>query len=512
MPARGEIRARAGRHGRLAVVAAAAIAALLAPASAPAAPKGPTKGNKPSKEKLQKQRDANRRQKRPNVIVIMTDDQADSMAGLDRTVRLLGGRGTTFTNSYVSFPLCCPSRATFLTGQYSHNHGVVSTELPNGYNGLNHTNTLAVWLRQAGYRTAMVGKYLNGYGISDGIAEPVPDAKEIPPGWRDWYALTANTDQKRINYKLNENGKVRKYGKKPRDYVTDVLAKHAVEIVRDRAPRPKPFFLWFNPTAPHGENGNYSKNARNPSPARRHLGLAGAALAPRTPNFNEEDVSDKSGLVKNTPKLSSSEILDIDDRHRGRIESLLSVDEAVKRIFARVKKAGDLSKTYFIFTSDNGLQLGSHRLLLKNYLYEESVRVPLLIRGPRFPQGEVRPGFVVNADLAPTIVDVTGVTPGLTMDGRSLLQFAGDATAGLNREVFFENTGDDVGIRSGKWVYFDRGPNDTDELYDMAADPFQLDNVLGGIPGHPTPDETAAAAQLQARVAQLRRCAGASCP
>src|SRR5687768_2610387 len=230
--------------GALALVATLALAA---PASVPAQKDGKEKLSKGERKRLrlQKQRRVNRAQKRPNVIVIETDDQSDSMLGLLDTLRLLGQRGTTFRNSYASFPLCCPSRATLITGQYSHNHGVFTTELPNGYNGLDHRNTLPVWLRNSGYRTAMVGKYLNGYGIDDGIPEPLVDAREVPPGWAEWYGLTGGLEQRRYKYKLNENGKIRFYRKGAKNYVTDVLASKAVGFVKRRAPRAKPFFLWF---------------------------------------------------------------------------------------------------------------------------------------------------------------------------------------------------------------------------------------------------------------------------
>ena len=513
MPARGEIRARRGRNGRVVAVAVAvaAIAAGLGAPAAPAAPKGGAKkGGKPSKGKLKEQREANRRQKRPNVIVVMTDDQDASMAGLPTVERLVGSRGTTFSNSYVSFPLCCPSRATFLTGQYSHNHGVFSTELPNGYNGLDHTNTLATWLRAAGYRTGMIGKYLNGYGIGDGIPESVKDAKEIPPGWSEWYAFVSDTDQRRYRYKLNENGKLRHYGKGRRNYVTDVLNGFAVDFVQRNAPKPKPFFLWFNPNAPHGEAGRPFGADRNPSPARRHYGLFGGSFRPRTPNFNEQDVSDKPAFIQNTPQLSAADIEDIDQRYRGRTESLLSVDEGVKRLFSKLRKARDLGKTYVFFTSDNGLLLGAHRLILKDHLYEEDTRVPLLVRGPRFPQEAVRDQPVSNVDLAPTIVELTGVTPGRTMDGRSLLGPATNAAAGIGREILFEQGGGDAGLRSGRWVLIDRSPGSIDELYDLQVDPFQTENRLG----QPVvdPDDAAMAAQLQARLQTLKKCAGASCP
>jgi arylsulfatase A-like enzyme len=513
MPARGESRAPTGRHGRLVAIAAAvaAIAASLAPASAPAAPKGKAKGDKPSKEKLQKQREANRRQKRPNVIVVMTDDQDASMEGLSRTVRLIGSAGTTFSNSYVSFPLCCPSRATFLTGQFSHNHGVRTSSLPGGYNALDHTNTLATWLQAAGYRTGMIGKYLNGSGVNDGIPEPVKDAKQIPPGWSEWHSFVSDSDQRRYRYKLNENGKLRRYGKGKRNYITDVLNAKAVDFVEENAPRKKPFFLWYNPTAPHGEAGRPFGADRNPTPARRHYGLFEGSFRPRTPNFNEADVSDKPSFVRSTPQLGSADVLDMDQRYRGRVESLLSLDQGVKRIFTRLRKAKDLGKTYVFFTSDNGLLLGAHRLVLKNYLYEEDARVPLLVRGPKFPRGVVRDQPVSNIDLAPTIVELTGATPGRTMDGRSLLGPANSSAVGLNREILIEHTDGDAALRSGDgWVYI-RRVGQIDELYDLRTDPFQLNNQLYVDFLTPGVDDVKAA-ELGARLEQYERCAGSSCP
>src|SRR5918996_5899736 len=165
------------------------------------------------RERLRERRRRNAKQKRSNVIVIDTDDMnVNEMSVMANTLRLIGGRGTTFRNSFVSYPLCCPSRATFLTGQYAHNNGVVNDQQ---YVLLDGTNTLAVWLRRAKYRTAMVGKYLNGYGVFN--------RREVPPGWTQWFALTGSTDQKRYRYKLNENGKLRNYRNGARNYVTDVL-------------------------------------------------------------------------------------------------------------------------------------------------------------------------------------------------------------------------------------------------------------------------------------------------
>jgi arylsulfatase A-like enzyme len=466
-------------------------AALCAPAAAIAAPKKPPK------------------QKRPNVIVVMTDDQENSLFGMRNVASRLVRGGTTFATSYVSLPLCCPSRATFLTGRYAHNTGVTSnasTGAGTGYQRLDHTSTVPVWLRRSGYATAMIGKYLNGYGVDDGIAEPLPDAREIPPGWTEWYALTGGSDQFRYRYKLNENGRARYYGDGPANYQTDVLAKHAVGFVKRRAPKRKPFFLWFTPTAPHGEAGRLPGAVRDPQPAPRHLGRFGTAVAPRTPNFNEADVTDKPAFVQDADPLDAEDVEDIDIRYRGRVESLLAVDEAIGRLVRAVKKAGDMRRTYIVFTSDNGLQLGAHRLLFKEYLYEESLRVPLVVRGPRFPAGATRTQPVTNADLAPTILQLAKVRAGNVVDGRSLLPAARNPSTGAIRDLLFESYFPPAaGIRRGEWVYIEQGTGET-ELYDLAADPFQLDSL------HASPGHAALMAQLDARLEQLRGCAGGACP
>ena len=452
------------------------------------------------------QRDPNRAQKRPNVIVIETDDQSNSLRGMNNVARLLASKGTTFANSYAAYPLCCPSRATFLTGQYSHNNRVISTDLIQGYGALDETRTLPVWLGRSGYRTAMVGRYLNGYGTDDGVVEEVRDTRQIPPGWSEWYALTAGTDQRRYNYRLNENGKVRRYGKRPSDYVTDVLAGHAVDFIERRAPRPKPFFLWFTPSAPHGEQSRGPGASRDPTPAPRHLGRFADATLPRTPAFNEEDVSDKPARLRATPPLSPGTVADLDLRYRSQLESLLAVDDAVKRMVGRIRRAGDKRMTYFVFTSDNGLQMGSHRLLFKSFLYEESTRVPLVIRGPRFPRGVVREQLVSNVDLAPTISALARVRPTLPMDGRSLLGPARDPSVLSGRELLLEsNKTNSVAVRSGDWVYIEHAGGDR-ELYDLAADPFQLESL------HASPPHAAIRDRLAARLAQVRDCLGPSCP
>jgi N-acetylglucosamine-6-sulfatase len=498
--------------GVLIAVFCSALAVSIGGAPVAAAP-GPDQAKLKKQGKLKRLRELrrqNRKQKRPNVILISTDDQNQTdMFVMSITQALLGGRGTTFENSYVTYPLCCPSRATQITGQYAHNHGVTTTDLPNGYNGLDHSNTLAVWLRRAKYRTAMVGKYLNGYGINDNVPEPVSDAREIPPGWAEWYGLTGGTDQKRYNFKLNENGKVRRYGKGARNYVTDVLSSKVNELLKRWAVRPKPFFLYFNPTAPHGEQGTPFFSTRDPQPAPRHLGLLGDISAPRTPNFNEQNVNDKPQMIQDMPRLTDAQIMDVDRRYRGRLESLLAVDEAVKRIVGLVRKYGDKRKTFFIFTSDNGVQLGSHRIIFKDALYEESERVPLIIRGPGIPAGVTRSQLVSNIDLAPTILDITGAQPGRAQDGISLLPLVGNPGAAANRDLLFEVFDFGIfGIRRGPWKlnqYENGGQPDEFELYNLNDDPYELTSEDG------QPANATIEAELLARLTQLRTCVGASC-
>jgi N-acetylglucosamine-6-sulfatase len=449
-------------------------------------------------QKLAKLRQQNKLQKRPNVVVIDTDDMnASDMFVMRNTLSLLAAHGTTFRNSYASYPLCCPSRATFLTGQYAHNHHVLTDQR---FGDLDSSNTLAVWLRRAKYRTAMVGKYLNGYGVVN--------PREIPKGWTQWYALTGGTEQHRYGFKLNENGKVNHYGRKPANYIDYVLNSKLNAVLKQWTISPKPFFVYYNPNNPHGEAGTPIWSTRDPEPAPQYLGAFGDITAPHPPNFNESNVSDKPQQVQDIPQLSLSQLADIDRRYRGRLESLLSVDDEVKRIFGLVRKYGDKRKTFFVFTSDNGLELGAHRIEFKNFLYEEGERVPLVIRGPGFPAGVVRDQFAANVDLAPTITALTGAVPARVMDGIPLLPLAQNPASSANRDILFESPDiGSYGIRRGPWKY-NLWDNGDEELYNLDDDPYELTNLLHGLP---TASELAIRDQLRARLLQLKTCNGASC-
>jgi N-acetylglucosamine-6-sulfatase len=437
----------------------------------------------------------NAQQKRPNVILIDTDDMnVTDLFVMRNTLALLGARGTTFRNSYVSYPLCCPSRATQLTGQYAHNHGVLTDQR---FTDLDSSNTLAVWLKRDKYRTAMVGKYLNGYGVVD--------PRQVPPGWKQWFGLTGGTEQKRYGFKLNENGKVHNYPRKPANYVDYVLGAKVNGLLKEWAPSPKPFFLYYNPNNPHGEKGTPVWSTRDPEPAPQYLGHFGDIPAPRPPNFDEPDVSDKPQQIRDIPRLSDLDKADIDRRYRGRLESLLSVDDEIKKIVGLVRKFGDKRKTFFIFTSDNGLELGAHRIEFKDYLYEESERVPLIIRGPNVPQNVTRDQLVANIDLAPTIAAITRARPARVMDGIDLQPLIQDPNVSNNRTLLFESFDiGSFGVRRGPWSYNVYSDGD-DELYNLDDDPYQLNSVADD------PGLASLKASLNAELERLRTCSGETC-
>ena len=365
------------------------------------------------------------------MIVIDTDDMNfTDMFVMQKTLALLGAGGTTFQNSYVSYPLCCPSRATFLTGQYAHNHGVVTD---NQYGVLDNTNTLAVWLRRRQVPDGDGRQVPERIRARQPAGDPAGMETVVRPHRRHRAeALRAST--------LNENGKLVYYPRKPQNYIDYVLSAKVNGLLKELGPEPEAVLPLLQPEQP----ARRARPARLRPPAIRspppsYLGLFGDIAGARTPNFDEPDVSDKPAAVREPAAASQdAQLADIDRRYRGRLESLLSVDDEVKRIVGLVKKFGDKRKTFFIFTSDNGLEMGSHRIMFKNYLYEEGERVPLIIRGPGVPQNVTRDQPVANVDLAPTIVAITKATPLRIMDGIDLLPLTQDPTRETARDLLFE--------------------------------------------------------------------------
>jgi len=368
-----------------------------------------------------------------NVVFILTDDMtATELAGMPNVESLIAGQGTSFNRAYVSFPLCCPSRATMISGQYMHNHGVHGNFPPNGgwpRFRSHESNDLPVWLHQDGYHNVHIGKYMNGYAAMDG-------SLPVPAGWDEWYGKVSE-DALYFNYQLIEKSgegatpRITFYGDQPLDYQTDVFSHRAVDFVRDSAPANQPFLLnlWFN--SPHGPF--------NPAP-RDLFRLAGTPL-PKLPAFNEKDVSDKPKWFRRQARkrLNRAQIKLIANERLRQQEQLLSVDESVGELVQQLRAQDMLDDTYIVFASDNGFFRGEHRIASGKYLpYDPASKVPLLIRGPGIPAGGVSDELVWNGDIAQTILQIAGGSEDPALDGRSLLPYAENPALRSTRPVLLE--------------------------------------------------------------------------
>ena len=440
---------------------------------------------------------------KPNILVLMSDDQTvESMRVMANVRSLLAKHGTTFATNFASFPLCCPSRSTFITGQYAHNHTVMGNAAPSGgYEKLvpTHGNTLPAWLQQAGYTTVHLGKYLNGYGRT----RPT----EIPPGWSEWYGSTDPSTYRFYNYTLNENGRLVTYGTGAANYQTDVYNRKAVDLVRRLAPSSKPFFLSVAFLAPHSggpRDSDDPANPASPSPAPRHRNAFANQPLPAPPSLNEADMSDKPAAMRRRALLTNARLNAIRENYQQRLESLLAVDEAVRDILSALSATGELDRTLVIYTSDNGFFHGEHRVPAgKVLVYEPSVRVPLIIRGPGIPRGIERTNLVANVDLAATILDAARARPGRKLDGRSLLPFARDRLRRSGRDILLETTTYSA-IRTPRHVFVQHSTGEQ-ELYDLQTDPHQLTSL------HADARYAALKNELARRLNALRVCAGDLC-
>ena len=467
-------------------------------------------------------------QARPNIILVTTDDQAVSTLRpkfMPKTIEHIAAPGTTFKNAVVTTPLCCPSRATMLTGQYAHNHEV----LQNAYQLLSDKdNVLPVWLRRAGYRTAHVGKFLNGY------ERAVTDAAEVAPGWDSWFTTLGAT--RYFDYDVSANGRRIHFGKGRRSHVTRVINRKAASLVRRFTSDSRPLYLQLDHRAPHTETGVNSGGrcgARAvPEEPRDEKRFRGQPL-PNPPSFNEADVTDKPSFIRDRPLLSHTRVKKITKRYECALAALRSVDRGINQIVKALEHTGDLENTVLIFTSDNGFYFGEHRIARdKTHPYEEGLRVPLAMRvPPRFLGGRpVVPQVtqqVANIDLAPTFLELAGgeACGGegdcRVMDGRSMMPLLrGDGGWPTGRGVLVEYDGAGSkgtsscrydGIRTPQSFYVEHlavpdpltgGCRETEELelYDLASDPFQLQNLYSS--GDPT------AGLLKDRLARLRDCNG----
>jgi N-acetylglucosamine-6-sulfatase len=500
---------------------------------------------------------------RPNILVVMTDDMsAADVALMPHVKKLLADKGTTFADAVDSFPLCCPARATFITGQYAHNHGVKGNFYPYGWYGMkNRGNTLPSWLQDAGYRTALIGKWLNGYGALDAHGE-------VPKGFDIWRGLLDVSAYDYYNFVMNRDGELRTWGDaefarklvefanievtpnptglagvllkltelfgpppytywgtaEEKDYSPDVTGKITENLVRGERKSKQPFFIWWTPAAPHREDVSTTLMGRpgpDPRPAPRYADESKGYTLPRPPSFNEADMSDKASPVQSkTPSMTDAQIAQLQLDYEGRAGSLLAVDDHVAKLVKTLRQTHQLKNTMIVFVSDNGWLQGEHRITGDKFLpYEESLKVPLIVRGPGVPKGQTIHGQVGNIDFAPTLLDAADAKPGRKMDGVSLLPTIEnpgkrpkraieiEALAPLFEEPVPVNAWDRpyTGVRTDRYTYVVWTETGEKELYDRRTDPYELQNVAGD------PAYAAVEAELAGKLARLATCAGKAC-
>jgi len=480
--------------------------------------------------------------KRPNFVIIQTDDQTSATLHetfenkrgkkfkvMPNTEELLGAEGIQFTNYYSSIPVCSPSRATLLSGQYAHTSGLSrNSGKRGGARGLSNSpifeQNLATALQERGYRTSHFGRFTNNYGNPAGY-----DETAVPPGWNTWATdWTRDTVRRFYGYSLNVNGEIEgpfgkarfgKYrhkdpvgcpstkGKIVCNYHTDQISTRAIREIK-RA-EPGPIYVQVDYEAPHdGPPGT-----TDTEPARRHIGSANRVELPEPPGFNEKNISDKPKILRaGNTRLTKEEINGIEVRYRRQLESLRSVDDGIGRIVAMLKKTKRLSKTYIFFVSDNGYFLGEHRFGKSKFLaHEPSSNTPLIVRGPKADRGKISNAIVGNVDLAPTIADLAGAKLGLEPDGRSfasvlkrpkkvghrsmILESYMLPSEELQKHLFEQGKADEpestggatisgrvpyvnyTALRAGRYKYikYETGGR---ELYDLRDDPYELSNKV----------------------------------
>ena len=439
---------------------------------------------------------------RPNIVFILADDmRADDYEYMPQTRQLLTEGGTTFEEAFVTHSLCCPSRASILRGQYTHNHQVLENNAPEGgfkkFRSMGHEDsTVATWLQSEGYQTALIGKYLNGYARRY-------EETYVPPGWDEWHVQLRGGGY--YDYQMNQNGFVVEYGSDEQDYYTDVLADKAKNYVRNVVGDSNPFFMYLAPSTPHGPF----------VPAPRHEDAYEDLEATRPPSFDESDVDDKPAWVRDLTRLDNSDVERVDNAYRNRLRMLLSLDEMVAGLIEELRATGEMENTHVFFTSDNGYHLGEHRLKMgKRTAYEEAIRVPLSVRGPGVPAGQTVKQTALNIDLAPTIAELAGIfAPGF-VDGRSLTPLLSDTPPATWRSAFLlehwnggggapQQTPTYAAIRTGTDKYVEHAQGD-EELYDLSSDPYELESLHAKA-------NPALVEHLRSRLKDLKACTGESC-
>ena len=414
----------------------------------------------------------------PNIVFILTDDQRwdtiDATHSLDgktpvmqQVTALLVKKGVLFENHFVTTALCAPSRSSILTGKYAHTTGVHSNGGSDGGVGaFDDSSTIPVWLKAAGYRTGLFGKYLNGYNKI---------APYQPPGWDEWHVFKAPGY---FNYHLIENGVDVPYGNTEAEYSADVLRDKVVDFIAASA---EPFFVEFTPYNPHGPA----------TPAPRHAGSFSGVPPWRPPNYAEPDASDKPAWVQ-AITWTAKDQQTTDAFRQSQLECLQSVDEAVAAIVQALTARGILKNTIIVYSADNGYSWGSHRWKPKQCEYEECIRDPLIIRYPALvSKARKEKRITLNIDFAETFAQLAGATPDPGVEGTSLVPLLDKSVTSWRTDLLNEHWDGEIpdfaqvrglfakpGKPSHTWKYVELATSER-ELYNEEKDQFELGNVAG---------------------------------
>jgi N-acetylglucosamine-6-sulfatase len=450
----------------------------------------------------------------PNIVFVLTDDLSWNLVQYLPQVRALQSAGMTFNDYVVTDSLCCPSRSSIFTGRFPHDTGVFTNGGDDGGFDYFHSHgeeaqTFATALRAKGYRTAMMGKYLNGYlpARTEGGSQPY-----VPPGWSEWDV--AGNGYPEFNYNLNENHTVVHHGSAPQDYLTDVVASKGATFISSAARDHTPFLLEVATFAPHAPY----------TPAPRDAADFPGLTAPRGPAFDTLPSHAPPWLAGRTP-LTTAEERAIDVAYRKRAQAVQAVDDLIATLRTTLAAAGVAGNTYLVFSSDNGYHMGEYRLNPgKMTAFDTDVRVPLVVAGPGVPAGKTSDAAVANIDLAPTFEQAAGAPVPAIVDGRSLLpllrggsganwrtgnlvEHHGPDTTAADPDLPAANSGNPPSyeaLRTDTYTYVEY-VDGSREYYDLSHDPGELHNIAGTL-------GAARLAQLHAALAQLQNCHdGASC-